>query len=89
MKIKIVSDGQRTQVLDEQDQPIPGVQLVSFCSAVDGAPEAFLHVQGVQCEIVVDAQAGLLPATNPYRVQDLQVVPQDLKEFFGHDDSTD
>ena len=92
MKIKIVSDGTcvGTRVLDASTgTAVQGVQLISFMASPQGAPEAFLHVAGVECEIITDCKMGLEPQLNPYSAQDLKLVPDDLKEFFGHDDSTD
>ena len=80
MKIKIVSDGTSTKVLDAHSgEELEGVQLVNFMAPADSAPEAFLHVVGVQCEILVDARAQLLQPEAVFDVEDLDVVPQDLK----------
>tara|TARA_Y100001938_G_scaffold135299_1_gene196794 strand:+ start:3035 stop:3313 length:279 start_codon:yes stop_codon:yes gene_type:complete len=92
MKIKIVSDGTcaGTRVLDASTgTAVQGVQLISFMASPQGAPEAFLHVAGVQCEIITDCRMGLELRANPYTVEDLELVPDELKAFFGHDDSTD
>jgi len=91
MKIKIISDGtsQGTSVVDaESGEVVPGVQLVNFTCAVGEAPEAFLHVVGISCEIVTEAAEALMPDLNPFQVQDLDMLPDEIKDFFN-DDSTD
>ena len=62
MKIKIISDGTTTRVVDAvTGEPMAGVQMVNFMSGTDGAPEALLHVLGVECEILTEARADLIP----------------------------
>lgn len=74
MKIKIISDGtvDGTKIVDAQTgERLAGVQMINWMSAVGGECEALMHVVGVQCEIVTDARAALLPDLNPYQAEDL------------------
>lgn len=84
MKLRIVSDGTvaGTRVLTEDGQVVGGVQLLSFTAAAGEAePEAMLLVQGVQCEIVVDARVNTTPLDLSYQAVDELVTNSDLLAF--------
>ena len=83
MKIKIVSDGVTTQVLDATTgSALEGVQMVNFMSGVDGANEALLHVMGVQCEIYTEARSELMPDGPNFEISDEPITLEDLLKPF-------
>lgn len=73
MKIKIICDGKSTKVVDaDSGELVEGVQMVSFVASTGDAPEAFFHVQPIQCDIVTDAAADVFQSRNPFNVEDFE-----------------